>query len=88
MAPTLHRLEEYSDNNKQRRRVLCSFETERFGYAQFQLTHLENGWKFETLPQEPDFNMYKDSDLTKIELLLRVVWKMVYDTPSKTDRFK
>jgi hypothetical protein len=88
MSVSLHRLEEYSDHTEYRRHVLCSFSTERFGYAQVQLTQLEDGWKFETLPQEPDFNMFRDRDVVKMELVSRIVWRMVFESPSMTDRFK
>lgn len=90
MSVSLHRLEEYAGyDDGIRRNVLCSFKTERFGYAQVQLTELENnGWKFETLPQEPDFNMFRDRDVVKMELVSRIVWRMVFESPSMTDRFK
>ena len=88
MSVSLHRLEEYTPYGNSRRHVICSFSTKRFGYAQVKLKQLEDGWKFETLPQEPDFNMFRDRDIVKMELVSRIVWRMVFESPSMTDRFK
>jgi hypothetical protein len=88
MAPTLHRLEEYNNSQNSNPMVICSFETSRFGYLQVQLSQLNEAWKFESLRNEPDLQMFKTSDIHEMECISRIVWRMVYDTPAKTDRFK
>lgn len=94
--PTFHRLEEH-DYNKVRTNhaIICSFSTERFGYVQVRMKRMQdkyqgdviNTWKFETLAQEPDLNMFTKKQIHRMEKMTRIVWRMVYDSPPKTDRF-
>lgn len=95
--PEFHRLEEHdfgkSGTNSS---VLCTFKTERFGYLQTRLTRKQakyhgeviDNWKFETLDQEPDLNMFGKSDIHHMQIVARIVWRMVYDVPAFTDRFE
>jgi hypothetical protein len=91
-----HRLEEHDyDKVRPKPSIICSFETERFGYVQVRMRRMQdkyqgdviNTWKFETLAQEPDLNMFTDKQIHRMEKLTRIVWRMVYDAPAMKERF-
>jgi len=94
-TPEFHRLEDY-DYNKAKPSILLTFKTERFGYLQARLTRTQdkyhgevvNTWKFETLDQEPDLNMFSKGQIHHMQKVARIVWRMVYDTPAAKDRFE
>jgi hypothetical protein len=93
--PEFHRLEEYNFS-KSRPSVLLTFKTERFGYLQTRLRKTQNKyhgdvistWKFETLDQEPDLNMFTDKDINHMEKTARIIWRMVHDAPAAKHRFE
>lgn len=96
-TPEFHRLEEYNyDEVRSNLAIVCSFKTERFGYVQVQMKRTQdkyhgeliNNWKFETLAQEPDLNMFTESNIHHMEIVTRIVWRLVYDTPAAKDRFE
>jgi len=95
--PEFHRLEEHDfDKVRSNPAIICSFKTKRFGYVQVRMKRMQskyhgeviNNWKFETLAQEPDLNMFTDGDIKHMEQVTRIVWRMVYDVPAFTDRFE
>jgi hypothetical protein len=47
-----------------------------------------NTWKFETLDQEPDLNMFRDGDIHHMQKVARIIWRMVYDAPAMKKRFE
>lgn len=82
-----HRLEGYELREHGRPTsgsVLCSFETERFGYLQ---VGFDEGGVYQ-LDQEPDLNMFTQAQQDYIECALAIAWRMVFDTPAATDRFE
>lgn len=90
-----HRLEDYDYSKDYDLSVVCSFKTERFGYLQVRMKRTQNkyqgevinNWKFETLKNEPDFNMFSKGYVRELEKKTRIVWRMVYDTPAAKQRF-
>lgn len=92
-----HRLEEHDfDKVRSNPAIICSFNTERFGYVQVRMKRMQdkyqgdviNTWKFETLEQEPDLNMFTKKQIHRMEKMTRIVWRMVYDVPAATNRFE
>lgn len=84
---TFHRLETYElreDGPTNERSVICSFKTTRFGYLQIGFNE---GGLYE-LSNEPDLNMFRGADERYIESALAIAWRMVFDAPAQTDRFK
>lgn len=94
--PEFHRLEEHDYGTRGRTSIVCTFKTERFGYLQTRMTRKQakyqgevvDQWKFETLEQEPDLNMFTEGDIHYMEKVARIVWRIVYDAPAATDRFE
>lgn len=88
--PEFHRLEEYGiDINSTKKAIICSFKTERFGYLQTELTVGEDRhWTLKTLRNEPDLNMFTNSDIAELQLKSLVIWRMVYDAPAIKSRFE
>lgn len=68
--------------------IMCSFETDRFGYVVVKLKKYEKGWKFSTIENEPDLIMFTDRDVAKMEQISRIVWRMIHDAPAMKGRFE
>lgn len=86
--PEFHRLEDFNTSIRtSNEMVCCTFKTERFGYLQTRLTRLDGMWKFETLDQEPDLNMFTEKQIHHMQKVARIVWRLVYDVPAATERF-
>lgn len=88
-----HRLEEYDEGPLESApKVICSFNTDRFGYVQVKLSYRKlksgGGWKFESLLNEPDMNMFTAGDTRYIRRTLHIIWRMVYEVPAKKNRFR
>jgi hypothetical protein len=91
-----HRFEGSGNKNSRTDRVSCSFDTDRFGYVVVEVKRKEksyhgelvHNWKFKTIENEPDLNMFTDSDVSKMEQIARIVWRMIYDTPAMKGRFE
>lgn len=86
---TFHQVEEYwlSEERPPETNgygVICSFETQRFGYLQIGV---DEGEIYE-LKNEPDLNMFTKSDNQYIKNVAEIVWRMVFDVPAATDRFE
>lgn len=84
---TFDRLEEYGDASRAISAipyVVCSFETNRFGYYQVQYSN-EDG--LTQLGQEPSLDMFTSKQIYKIRKICAIVYRMVYDVPAMTDRF-
>jgi hypothetical protein len=93
--PEFHQLEDYN-YGRGKPYILCTFKTQRFGYLQTKLTRMQhkyhgevvNTWKFETLDQEPDLNMFPNEDIHHMEKVARIVWRMIHDAPAQKGRFE
>jgi len=82
-----HQVEEYElreHGATNERSVICSFKTRRFGYLQ---VGYDEGGIYE-LTNEPDLNMFRNSDKKYIESAAAIAWRMIFDTPAATDRFQ
>lgn len=80
-----YQVEDYSSRyTAEPRRLVCSFDTERFGYLQVGF----NGSDVFELSNEPDLNMFRGRDRKYIESTLAIAWRMVFDVPSLKGRFE
>lgn len=82
-----HRIESYElqeHGPTSERSIICSFNTQRHGFLQIAF---DEGGMYQ-LKNEPDLNMFRDSDRKYIENSLAIAWRMVFDTPAKTERFE
>ena len=86
-AINFHRVEEYELREQgptNERSVVCSFKTNRFGYLQIGF---DEGGLYE-LTNEPDLNMFRGADKNYIESALAIAWRMIFESPAKTERFE
>ncbi len=82
-----HRVEDYElreNGGANVRSLVCSFETQRFGYLQIGYT--DDGL-FE-IPSEPDLNMFRQADKRFIESAVAIAWRMVFDVSAMKGRFR
>lgn len=74
--------------------IICSFETRQHGYFKIgcRTTHEQlksgPGPEIEELDEEPSLHLLPESDQRYIERVTLIIWRMVFDTPAATDRFK
>lgn len=87
MSVEFHRLEEWDDPRKAMSvepYIFCSFETDRFGIFQVKYKH----GKLKQLENEPSIMMFSEKEQSYIWKVCAIVWRMVFDAPAATDRFK
>lgn len=85
---TFHRVEDYTDDDnhiRYEKSIVCSFETERFGYLQIQYN--EDAGVVE-LPNEPDLHMLRKEDRKYVENAVAIAWRMFFDAPAAKGRFQ
>lgn len=81
-----HKLEDY-DGDCSIPFVVCSFETDRFGYYQVKYRKLNGEFKIKLFKNEPDINVFSKKEQKYIERCLAIVWRMVFDAPAAKQRF-
>lgn len=79
-----HRLEEYNGTHLNNPMIICSFETDRFGY--FQIKYSKG--KLKQLTDEPSIKMFSEADQLYIWHICAIVYRMVYDVPAAKNRFR
>lgn len=81
-----HRLESYRPSNHiENATVHVSFDTKQHGILQIE--YRKNGG-LDQLTNEPDLYMFREQDQEYIEAACAIAWRMVFETPAMTDRFK
>lgn len=87
MDISLYRLESYEfaeEGNTNERKVICSFETNRYGYLQIGF---DEGGLFQ-LKNEPDVYSLSDNERKYITSVCAIAWRMVFETGGYYERFK
>ncbi len=86
-----HRIEDASLTqgplHMDKRTIICSFETDRFGYVQIEYKRFEDGTtKLSTPPNEPDLRMFTEKKHLEFKCICAIVFRLVFETPAAKDR--
>jgi hypothetical protein len=92
---SFHRLEEFqSDPNKHWAvDIICSFETKQYGYFKVGCSLVGDSdgqpmLELEELEEEPSLYLLTERAQAYVKRVMYIVWRMIYDSSTATDRFK